>query len=628
MVVWGFVQVSARFRVRGAVLRHLIVALLVPGPCGARAATAEPAPRAEASIASNSPAPVRITSPRDGQLLSGAIHISASVVLASPVDHVVFFSGSDVLATDSTPPYEIDWNTQAESDGPYVLTAKARGADFTETVSPKVVITLDNTPPSVTWIAPRQDALLGGKVQLQAQASDVFGVQTVRFLIDGVLAGEATKAPYSIVWDSTVVPNVRHALQARAVDQAGNSATSDPITVKTANLNRPPVLTPIGPKTVEEGAMLTFTVGATDPDGARDPLRYEIANLPPWATFNPKTREVSGTPGYGEASVKQPRHDYPLARVEVCDPEPRCDSEDVSISVLNHNLPPVLQTGKSYVIKEKELLNIDGLVATDPDGDALTCTAERLPRWAAFDEATCSVRGTPGYEVASLADPKRAFSIILKVCDALGQCSKGAVEVTVENLNRPPSWDAQVGDQEVDERRTLSFTVSADDPDGDPLQMAATPLPAGAAFVDHKDKTGTFTWTPAPNQGGRYQMLVMVSDRNLDASQIVNIAVREISRSISGTIVAGQDKPLAGMAVALTRGGALVHETTTDEAGNYRFDDLEPGEYILRPTGKIEKAFSTTASKQTGAYDFSPKRTPVTLGSKDRLHVDFVGQLR
>ena len=68
------------------------------------------------------------------------------------------------------------------------------------------------------------------------------------------------------------------------------------VVITAVNVNRPPVLSPIGNKTVAVGNMLTFTVTATDPDS--DPLTYSVSPLPlpANASFNANTRVFSFTP--------------------------------------------------------------------------------------------------------------------------------------------------------------------------------------------------------------------------------------------------------------------------------------------------------------------------------------------
>jgi hypothetical protein len=56
----------------------------------------------------------------------------------------------------------------------------------------------------------------------------------------------------------------------------------------------PPVLAPIGPKLVAVGALLEFTVSATDVN--RDAMTFAAADLPAGATFDPATRVFSWVP--------------------------------------------------------------------------------------------------------------------------------------------------------------------------------------------------------------------------------------------------------------------------------------------------------------------------------------------
>jgi len=58
--------------------------------------------------------------------------------------------------------------------------------------------------------------------------------------------------------------------------------------------NSAPRITGTPLTTVLQGAAYAFTPSATDADG--NALTFSVANLPGWATFNPSTGRVSGTP--------------------------------------------------------------------------------------------------------------------------------------------------------------------------------------------------------------------------------------------------------------------------------------------------------------------------------------------
>jgi hypothetical protein len=89
-------------------------------------------------------------------------------------------------------------------------------------------------------------------------------------------------------------------------------------------INRAPALGVIGAKSSNEGALLTFTILATDADGNQ--LVYTASGLPNGASFNAGTRTFSWTPRYDQAGVY-------TVHFEVSDGQ-LTDSEDVTITIV------------------------------------------------------------------------------------------------------------------------------------------------------------------------------------------------------------------------------------------------------------------------------------------------------
>jgi hypothetical protein len=82
----------------------------------------------------------------------------------------------------------------------------------------------DATPPSVWFTSPSNGMQISGSFSLNAGASDNVGVAGVRFTVNGTaIASEDTSAPYTVVWNSTSVPNGNYTLAAIARDSAGNT---------------------------------------------------------------------------------------------------------------------------------------------------------------------------------------------------------------------------------------------------------------------------------------------------------------------------------------------------------------------------------------------------------------------
>ncbi len=100
-------------------------------------------------------------------------------------------------------------------------------------------------------------------------------------------------------------------------------------------------------------------------------------------------------------------------------------------------------------------------------------------------------------------------------------------QASVSTTNNPPVFSS-VGDKSVNENQTLTFTVSATDPENDPLTYGVQNLPAGANF---NSTTRTFTWTPNYNQGGRnYVVTFTVSDGINTSILNVTISVENVNR--------------------------------------------------------------------------------------------------
>lgn len=100
-----------------------------------------------------------------------------------------------------------------------------------------VVVQVDLTAPTVNLTTPAAQSFLSGSVDLAATAADANGVDHVDFKVDGTRVTSDSTAPYGYAWDSTSVADGSHVITAVAVDTAGNTTTSNPVTVTTGNTN-------------------------------------------------------------------------------------------------------------------------------------------------------------------------------------------------------------------------------------------------------------------------------------------------------------------------------------------------------------------------------------------------------
>ena len=82
-----------------------------------------------------------------------------------------------------------------------------------------------------------------------------------------------------------------------------------------------------------------------------------------------------------------------------------------------------------------------------------------------------------------------------------------------------------IGNKTVTADQTLSFTVSASDPDGTTPSLSASGLPTGAVF---NTGTGQFSWTPTPADVGNHQVTFIASDGSLTDSETITSTVTAV----------------------------------------------------------------------------------------------------
>lgn len=124
----------------------------------------------------------------------------------------------------------------------------------------------------------------------------------------------------------------------------------------------------------------------------------------------------------------------------------------------------------------------------------------------------------PGLEGAVFLDEPGSLPII-------GTFNPGYIELAA--INDPPVLDP-VGDKIVIAGETLTFYVTASDPNGDVLTLYANDLPEDASFIDSGDGTGLFTWTPELDDDGIYLIIFTVYDDGdppLPDSEAISITV-------------------------------------------------------------------------------------------------------
>lgn len=128
-----------------------------------------------------------------------------------------------------------------------------------------------------------------------------------------------------------------------------------------------------------------------------------------------------------------------------------------------------------------------------------------------------------------------------EVADPYGNTDRATVSLSVRPENRPPEFvePTPSGTLEVEVGQELTFSVAAEDPDGDSLAYTIESVPDGASASP--DGT-SFSWRPTADQVGIYEIRLTVDDGTVATERIITISVR-----------AGQAEPDTGTADASDR---------------------------------------------------------------------------
>jgi len=166
------------------------------------------------------------------------------------------------------------------------------------------------------------------------------------------------------------------------------------------------------------------------------------------------------------------------------------------------NQAPVVTDPSAQTGIEGEVVSL-GILASDPDGDALTYSATGLPTGLSIDSQSGLVSGTLG--------GAGTYGVTISVSDGIAQAGTSFSWV-VSAANRAPVV-TNPGAQSGTEGEVVSVGILASDPDGDALAYSATGLPTGLSI---DSQSGLISGTLGG--AGTYGVTVTVSDGSAQAN--------------------------------------------------------------------------------------------------------------
>ncbi len=301
----------------------------------------------------------------------------------------------------------------------------------------------------------------------------------------------------------------------------GSLADSEVVTITVNESgNQAPVLTPIGPKSVTEGQVLTFRISATDADGTTP--SFTVVNNPANSNL------VDSLNGAGSFTFSP---DFTQAGIHnvtfIASDGSLADSEVVTITVNEAgNQRPVLATIGAKSVTEGQTLSFR-FSATDPDGTTPTFTVLNNPTNSSFVD---SANGAGSFTFSPDFTQANIYNVTFIASDG-SLADTEIVAITVNDAGNQRPVLAAIGAKSVTEGQTLTFRFSATDADGTTPTFAVVNNPTNSSFVDSANGAGSFTFTPDFTQQGIHNVTFIASDGSLSDSEVVAITVNNFNRA-------------------------------------------------------------------------------------------------
>lgn len=227
-----------------------------------------------------------------------------------------------------------------------------------------------------------------------------------------------------------------------------------------------------------------------------DVVTYELTTVPEGASVHPRTGEVTWTPRWRQTG----RFSFNLqARSLNGQVVNQSWSVDVVASTETNQLPTIVSSPVTAATLN-QAYRYD-VRATDPEGQVITYSLPTAPAGMRIDAATGTILWLPQTMPTAPVNVR-----VLAIDERLGQAEQTFTIRVYETPNRAPSISSTPA-LSIALGETWRYTLSASDPDGDPLTYVWTRTPDGTTT-----NAAEATWTPGAAQVGEQAFVVEVRD--------------------------------------------------------------------------------------------------------------------
>ncbi|MFW6074408.1 MAG: Ig-like domain-containing protein [Chloroflexota bacterium] len=440
----------------------------------------------------DNPPSVEITTPTDGEVVSGTVTIEADATDDDTVSEVEFFVDGDSIGidTDGGDGWSASWDSSGLGDGAEAtITATATdSADQSESDSVAVVVNNsgNDDDPAVTITEPSDGDVVAGTITIEADATDDFGVLQVEFFVDGSSIGTDDDGSdgWSVDWDSTSVAEGDHTISATAADGAGQS-DSDSVSIAVDNVDDPPTATftnPLDGDTVSGD--VTLAAEASDDRGVVQ-VEFQVDLVvvgvdtdgsDGWSVPWDSTTIADGSYFFHAIATDTAGQEWGEAIVVTV--ENGSADADPSVEITSPGDGDTVSGEVEITANASDDNGVDQ-VEFFVDGASIGTGTESAGTWSI------------NWDTIGYADD--AYTITATATDTAGQTASSSVGVTVDNIDEAPSATITnpSGGSTVD--GTVAIQVDADDAEDS----------AGSLDVEVSIDGGT--WQSATYSGGFYE---------------------------------------------------------------------------------------------------------------------------
>jgi hypothetical protein len=269
----------------------------------------------------------------------------------------------------------------------------------------------------------------------------------------------------------------------------------------------------------------------------------------------------------------------------------------VGIDVVTVNAPPTISgLSGAYIVDEGATLSVT-FSSSDPDGGTPSLDVTHLPDNFTFldnGDGTGSFDFSPNFMQGGATGNSLLYWVSVRAFDGFVYTTRKVIIQVNDAGNQTPVFDPLPAPS-VTEGQSLTFTISASDPDGLPVALAVvdTTLPPNATFTDLGDGSAEIVFDPDFTQAGLYDVAVIVSDGSLADTSIVTIEVVE----------AGNQNPVLAPIANQTIGE--LHQLTFTVTAS----DLDGDAPNLSARPLPGAAIFTDHNDGTGLFDWTPTAT-------------------